>query len=516
MNKKRFGELILLFLLSIFISALTGCGRQTDTSLRFEMERLLVKADRLQDRLKIKSAVLPANELNNLIAAYEEVAGKAPAIGSLAEIKRASEDKKQAWAIGSLAVTRIGTLYLNHKIYDKAFERFKSVADNPTTTPLERNAVISYMALALERLGRYQEAAALYDSLAGGYLAVLAPQNPNLDALDGPVKSAEMWMKAGYRNRYLEKMSQAEKYYRGIIGAHRGTLLEAAAIGKLSGAYLQQSKYHDAIEILQTVRDDISGHISSSILMTIADIYLNRLRDFRSAERTYRDFLEFYPKHESAPLAQLGLGLSLFEQTKYAEARKAVQGIEKIPRIRQNTAAQAVFLVALCYEKEDKWELAKGQFDIVKSSFIGTNHAFEAALHVPGYYRSRGMTELAERAFESAVRYIEKYAGENTANPVSVSKALGYLVRAYTENGNYDEAVEQLAVLHGRFPRLPEGKLAPLRLGEIYETVIKDNAKAVEWLRIFVQENPDAENISDIENHIVELESRAGRTIGRR
>lgn len=516
MIRRHFPDLTLLLLLSVLFSVITGCGRQTDTALRFEMERLLVQADRLQDQLKIRSAALPESDLNRLIEAYEKVAAKAPAIKSLSEIEKASEDRKQAWAIGSLAVTRIGTLYLNHRIYDKAFERFKSVADNPTTTTLEKNAVTSYMALALERLGRYQEASVFYDSLAIGYLAVLAPQNPNLDALDGPLKSAEMWMKAGYRNRYLEKMVLAETYYKNIIDKYKGTLLEAAAVGKLSGAYLQQSKFDDAIRVLQTVRDDSSGYISPTILMTIADIYLNRLRDFRSAERTYRDFLEYYPKHESAALAQLGLGLTLFEQTKYAEARKAVQGIEKIPRIRQNTTAQALFLVALCFEKEDKWELAKGQFDIVQSSFIGTEHAFEAALHVPAYYRNRGKTELAKRTFESAVRYIEKYAEENTANPVSVSRALGYLVRAYTENGDYDNAARQLTALHDRFPQLPEGKLAPLRLGELFETVINDTAKAIDWLRIFVAENPDASNINDIKNHMLDLQSHKGKTIGRR
>jgi tetratricopeptide (TPR) repeat protein len=476
------------------------------------MERDLIQADRLQDQLKMKNAALAEIDLNRLIQVYQKIAAKSPALEGSGDIGQAPDEKKQAWAIGSLAISRIGTLYLDQKIYDKAFDSFKSVADNPTTTPTQKNAIVSYMALSLEKLGRYREASAIYDSLALGYLAIMTPENPNLDALDAPIKAAEMCMRSGDSDLYRDKMNRAETYYKSIINTHEGTLLEAAAIGKLSGAYLQQTRFADAIEILQTVLDDSSGFTSPTIFLTIADIYMNRLRDFRSAENTYRDFLKYYPKNENAPTAQLGLGLSLFEQTRYADARKAVQGIENIPRIKQNLVAQAFFLMALCYEKEDKWELAKVQFDLVQSSFIGTEHAFETALHVPAYYRNRGMTDLAKKAFESSVRYIEKYAEENIANPVASSKARGYLVRAYTENQDYINAADQLTILHNLFPQLPEGKLAPLRLGEIYETVIYDTTKAIDWLRIFVRENPEAANINDIKNHIQNLESRIGKT----
>jgi tetratricopeptide (TPR) repeat protein len=170
--------------------------------------------------------------------------------------------------------------------------------------------------------------------------------------------------------------------------------------------------------------------------------------------------------------------------------------------------AQAFYLVALCYEKEDKWELAKIQFDIVRTSFVGTDHAFEAALHIPDYYRRRGLTEQANKSFEESVNYFNRYASENKSNPVAESRALGFLVRAYSENQDFVSAADQLALLHDRFPRLPEGKFAPLRLGDIYENTLCDTSKAVNWLKIFVDENPDAANIDDIKNHIQYLESK--------
>jgi len=181
----------------VSLLALISCGNKTETARRFEMEHSLVQADRLQTQLKLKNTALPEADLGKLVEAYQKVAAMAPPPGNPADIEKASEDKKQAWAIGSLAITRIGTLYLEQKMYERAFESFKTVADNPTTTPIQKNAITSYMALALERLGKYREASAQYDSLAAGYLLILVPQNPNLDALDAPIKSAEMFKRAG-------------------------------------------------------------------------------------------------------------------------------------------------------------------------------------------------------------------------------------------------------------------------------------------------------------------------------
>jgi tetratricopeptide (TPR) repeat protein len=476
------------------------------------MERMMLQADRLSDQLKLKGPATTEEDLNKLIAAYRGIADKAPLVTVSSEIKQASDEKKQAWALGSLAITRIGNLYLDRKAYDRAFDLFKEVAENPTTTPLQRNAVINYMAHSAENLGNYPEAAELFDSLSAGYLPLIAPDNPNLDALDGPIKSADMWMRAGNKEIYFEKTRQAESYFKALIDNYKGTLVESAAVGKLSALYLKLSRFADAIEALSSVRNDSSGNISPGVLMTIADIYMSRLRDFRSAEKIYRDFLEFYPNHESFSASTLGLGFCLFEQARYAQARETVGGIEKMSNVSQQTAAQANYLIAICYEKEDKWELARGQLDFVRTSFAGTDQAFEAALYLPNYYRRRGMTDMVRKSFDEIVRYISKYADENAANPVAASRALGYLVRAYTENDDIKAAAEQLTLLHDRFPQFPEGKFAPLRLSEIYQNSLFDTARAIAWLKIFIDENPDAKDVENLKEHLNILESRTGIT----
>jgi tetratricopeptide (TPR) repeat protein len=485
-----------------------GCGRKTDVAVRFEMERMLNKADRLQEQLKIKGPVLAEADFKELVAAYSEIGNMVAPAGDDAEVRNASEEKRQAWSLASLAVTRIGTLYLDMKIYDKAFEYFKSVADNPASSPTQRNAVMSYMALSLERLGRFAEAAAFYDSLAQGYISIVKPDNPNMDALSAPLKSAEMWGRLGDKDKYLADMDKARNYYKDLMNKYGGSQVGSAAIGKMAASFLQQNDYPQAIDILKNVRDDSTGQVSAGVMLMIADIYLNKMEDYVSAEKTYSQFAEFYPNNKELPAAKLGLGLSLYGQENYGSARKSIDGIEKLPKVDQQTVAQAYYLTALCYEREDKWDLARGQFELIETSLIGTDQAFESALYIPNYYRSRGKTELAQKAFEAAENYINRYAEQNKNDAVATARALGYLVRAYMENNDFSKAAEKLIFLHDHYPQSPEGKFAPLKLGDIYENSLHDTARTIEWLRKFIKENPDAADIDKIKSHIQALEKK--------
>jgi tetratricopeptide (TPR) repeat protein len=475
------------------------------------MERMLSEADRLQDRLLLKNRNLTEAEQQQLVDAYSAIAAKATPPPNSSEAQSASDDKKQTWAIGSLALTRIGILYLNNEKSEKAYESFKAVFDNPATTAVQKNAVTSYMANIMEKMSRYSDAAMLYDTLATGYIPIIVPQNPNMDALEAPIKAANMWDKAGNPEKSNSSMESARKYYSLLAEKYKGTLMEPAAIGKIAATYIQQQRYTEAIDIMKSVKDDSSGQISPGVLLMIGDLYMKYLKDYTSAERIYRDFVQLYPDNQDLGTAKLGVGLSLFEQTKYREARKAVEDIEKMPKAKPQVIVQSIYLIAMCFDHEDKWELAKGQLEYIQSSFAGTNESFDAGLYLVNHYRTRGLPDIKQKEFNDQVEYINKFINMNNSDISSVSRAMGYLVRAYSENNQMDKATEQLILLHDRYPQLPEGKFAPLRLSDIYENVLFDSAKAVNWLKIFLNDNPDAGDRDKVKAHIEELEAKKAR-----
>jgi TolA-binding protein len=505
-GKVRRSKIIAISLLLIAFFFTGGCGK-TDKALRFELEKMLTQADRLQDRLTAKGAGISDENLKQLIDSYSAIATKAGSPTNNMQVSGASDDKKQVWAIASLADTRIGTLYYNKRLYDKAYDFFKIVYDSPATTAIQRNAVLSYMANSMDKSGDYGNAAELYDSLATGYVSLIDPKHPNMDALEAPIKAADMWGKSGDELKFNASMDKARSYYQSLTDKYKGTLTEPTAIGKIAATYLQQQRYPEAIEVLRGVKDDTTGQTGPVVMLMIGDIYMKNLKDYPSAEKTYRQFINTYPNNIEIGAAELGLGLSLFEQKKYIEARKAVEGIEKLPKAKPQVVVQALFLVALCFDHEDKWELAKGQLEYIQSSFAGTNESFDAGLNIIDHYRKRGLSDIQNNSFDNFVDYVNKYIKQNNSDAVAVARALGYLVKAYTENNDLSKAAEQLSLVHDQYPQLPEGKLAPLRLSDMYENSLFDTTKAISWLKIFVKENPDAVDLDKIKSHIQQLES---------
>jgi TolA-binding protein len=239
----------------------------------------------------------------------------------------------------------------------------------------------------------------------------------------------------------------------------------------------------------------------------IADIYMNNLKDYKGAEITYREFIKNYPKVKMITSGILGLGLSLYEQQLYIDAREAVKDIDKKQQPGANPVIviEGKYLAALCLAKANKWDQALGQFNFIQATFPGSDKAFESGLYIANYYKDRGETKLADNAFSNIEKYIIKYTNPETTNPMLAARAIGYLARCYTEEKNFPKAIETLATLHSKYPKTTDGQLAPLRLADLYENVLKDKAKAIEWLNLFITENPDAENIGELETHIKAL-----------
>jgi tetratricopeptide (TPR) repeat protein len=444
---------------------------------------------------------LTDSEFEGIIKNYQSVVKMVKQAGSSADVEKASADKKQAWAIADLAKTRIGIMYADRGLYAKAYGSFKSAVDNPSISKIQKNAVLNYMASTKEKLREYQEAAAIYIEEAKGYPEIAVAQNPNMDAMESPIKAAQAWLKAGDNSKFDSYLDSARTIYQSIVGGFPKSQLKNVAIGKIVASYMLQNNYNRAIEILRGTRDDSTNQISPDVSLLIADIYLKNLKDYQAAENAYSDFIKTYPNERIAPSAYLGLGLALFEMGQYQKARDIVKNIAEKPTNLKTVSIDANYLTALCLEKENKWEQALARFNFIQASFPGAEKSFESALFIANYYKSKGEQKLAADAFRRAEEYINKYSDPETSNEVMACKAMGYLVRCYTEAENLPKAIEVLTILHEKHHGLPEGKLASLRLADLYENALKDRTNAVKWLDIFIEDNPDADNIAEIQAH---------------
>jgi len=484
---------------------LGGCGKKTDLAIRYEMEQKLNEADRLQDRFNIIGMDYSEINLNSLVKAYTKVIKMTDLPGDSIKVLKASNELKQTWELALLANTRIGVLYQNKKDYDKSYSFFKIVADSPAANITQRSAAIIYMASCKENSGQYKDAIKLYEKLAENYKHFIEPQNPNLDALNAPIRVADMWLALGDKQKYETSLEQARQYYRQLKAPYPDTPFESAVLGKMVATYIKQNQFGQAVRTLEETRNHNTGLLSPRVLMILADIHMNNTHDYRQAEKAYREFVNSYPEDKEIGPMTVGLSMSLFERGKYKEARDAVKNIEKLPSVKNTTVAEAYYLIALSYEKESRWEQAIGQFDLLMATFPGTDKAFEAGLYVANRYLISGQEKLANQKFEETAEYIKKYTDPGTSNAPQAAHAYGYLVRCYTEMHDLDRTIEALDELASLYPLTPEGRMAPLKLADIYENELNNRTKAVEWLEKFIKNNPEADDLDQIQTHIKRL-----------
>ena len=505
MKKFRLSYLILL----AFLTLLTNCGKKTDLAIRYEMEKKLNEADRLQEQLSIKGEDFSESDISRLEDAYLEVADMVELPTDTLAVANATDERIHTWELAMLAYSRIGALYFdNAEDYEKAYGYFEKIINTTAAKPVQRGAAQNYLASCLEEMDQYKEAADMYDSLADGYPQFIAPENPNIDALNAPIKSAEMWQRISGDDEYFKRLAKARDYYNKLLPLFPDTPLEAAVLGKIVGSYLREGEFNKAVSILNDTRDAQTGLLTPRVLMILADIYLQNVKDYRKAEQTYREFLKHYPEDNAAGQMTMGLAISLYEQKKYTDARNAIKDIEKVPNIRSSLVGEAYFLTALCYEKSGNWDRALNQFDLIQATFPGSEKAFEAGLYVANYYYSKGQSKLANNKFEETAAYIKKYTNPQTSNALLASRAMGYLARCYTEMGDLPKTIETMEELYEQFPRSPEGRLAPLRLADLYENEMKDYQAAKTWLEKFIEDNSGADNLDKIRDHIKELDKK--------
>jgi len=499
-------EFFLFSLLSVFLFFI-GCGGKDDLAERYRAEELLSRADRLKEQLIIKGSEYSNDDFRRLVDAYEMAIDAVDLPESRAEVEVASTEIKQAWAVALLANTRIASLYLDRREYDSAFAYYQNAANSPAVDDLQKNVIFRHMAYVSDKSGDFEEAAELYDSVSYGYIKILNPDRPEMEAISAPIKKAEMYRNIGDNQKFIKELEKARDYYGKIIDDYPGSGLAEISLGKIAASYLMQRQYHEALKILESAGKDEKGVLKPGTLLLISDIYMNNVKDYKKAERFYREFLRLYPEHIDKAKALLGLGLSLYENAEYEMARDAVKEIEKIPGVPEQIVAQSYYLIALCYEKEDNWQLAEGQLELIKAMFPGNRVAFDAALYIVAHYRSKGKKSNTEREFDEAVDYIDRYVQSTSLNPVAAAQAAGYLARAYIENGEIEMAIERLEKLYYKYPNTPDGSMAPLKIADLYENSLNDMPKAAEWLDIFIKENPGGANIGELKDYVENLKS---------
>jgi len=478
---------------------LTGCS-STEMEYQFEMEKAINQANRLKQQFYLTDGKLSVDEYEILKGKFSEISVMIPPPpGDSAAIGRASEPMITAWQMAGLAYYNIGLLKMELEDFDGAYDDFESLIRHYGFKPHQVQTAMFMQALARYKQKRFSEAVLLYNAVGQYYARTAGPESKlDLDALESPLTAAGILRDLKEKTRFEKQLHTAIGYYWNLFSGFQGTPLGDAAVGKLAAAFLMGELADSAVMILSEIKDPKSGNIPPLVLLNIADIQQDYLRDYKAAAKCYREYLEDYPDHLMIPSALLGLGSALYAEKRYGEARDELSKIEQIRGAPDQVLADAGYLKALTFEMEDNWQRALGEFNYVQSKFPVSTSGMEAPAHVAEYYLSKGETGLARDAFADAERDYKRLVDMYSARPEIVARTMFYLARCAISQGKWIEAIDILKSLAVQYPDTPEGFSAYPQAADILSSELSDPAGAAILLKTFVRNYPRVNEIEKI------------------
>lgn len=493
--------ILLAGILSLFCS-------KSELERQFEMEKAINEANRLKEQFYFSEGGLSDEERNGLREKFESIVGmvSVPPDDSAA-INRSPEALQVSWQLAGLAYYNLGLLEMEMENYDEAFENLATLIDHYGFKRHQVQRAIFMQALARYKQKRYSEAIVFYNMVARDYAEMPDPTyNPNLDFLESPLLAARIFREVDERRKFQEQITEAIDYYFQLITAYEGTPLADAAVGKLASAFLLGDLADSAIAALSAIKDPETGETPPLVLFNIGTIQQKNLRDYKAAEKSYRDFLALYPDNPLASSAQLGIGVTLYHRKNYDKARDEFSLMDKLSRVPADLIVDAHYLTAVCFEEEGRWNRALGEYDFVWANHSTTEKGMSIPLHIAEYYLNDGKVDLAKRSFSEAERDYKRLADIYAARRAIAAAATAYLVRCYILQEKWEAAVETLRSLALRYPTTAEGYSALPRAAEILAEKLNKTSEAADLLKQHMEKYPQSRSNERISAYADSLE----------
>ena len=502
--KSVFGIITLISLLAI------SCSR-TEMDRQFAMERAIDQVNREKQQFYLTGGDLDSNEYEILINAFTDITAMVePPPDDSAAIERAPKPLQASWQMAGLAYYNLGLLNVEMEKYEEAYDYFDQLIKHYGFKPHQVQNAIFMQALARYKQNRYREAVLLYNAVSRYYLGFARPENnPNLDAMDSPLTAARILRGIDDKGQFDNQLKQAVDFYWGVLESYQGTPLGNAAIGKLASAFLLGDLADSAVVVLSEVKDPETGRIPPLVLFNIANIQRNYLNDFAGAEKSYRNFMEYYPEHPLSATVQFGVAASLFADRKYQSARDEVAIVETMRGVSEEILSEAGFLKALSYQLEDNWPRAKGEFDYIRTNFPISQRGMETSLHIAEYYQSKGDSKLAAESFREAERDYRRLIDVYSARGDVISRALSFLANSLSQQQRWEETVDILKQLASRYPDTQEGYSAGPAAADILSLKLNKPLEAAALLRVFAKNYPESKDIPAIIAYADSLEAQS-------
>ncbi|MFH1678448.1 MAG: tetratricopeptide repeat protein [Candidatus Omnitrophota bacterium] len=218
----------------------------------------------------------------------------------------------------------------------------------------------------------------------------------------------------------------------------------------------------------------------------------------------YQRVVDKYPLEPLAAQSQFIIAQIYTAQGQFPQAEKELIKITRNFSRNSAIASQAQFLIGNLYEKQDDWKKALSEYEKVIDLYPLSSLGLKTPIYIAQHYKLKQNAPLSEKAYEKAKRDYEKLIDEYSGTSVAPI-IMDYLALAYSNEGNWDEAIDTWQGISNEYPQSPLAAKSLLTTGEIYTKQIKDLEKAIKAYEDFVTQYPRSQVIKQIKLQIGKL-----------
>lgn len=494
---------------AILAPLLVGCVPTDDVRARYNLERLLWRAQFYQRRINISFMQASRTDTRLAIAAYRRVIAIDPLASPGASSWRAPVvDDIRSIRLSSRVA--LANLYFLSEEYVNAGSVYRETVDTgmlPLRNTLEaRLGAARALYMAGENSASLDECAAMFREIV---------ESPDFWAgkvelddvfLNIPAMVVRMYKQGGATDVYEEHARLAVAFYDRVIATWPGTpRARQARLGRVQIRMVREEWDAAAGELATIVSEPGETSEQPGLQLLLGEIHAFARKDPAAATPVLAAVVDRYPGTDAGFAARYDLIELQLERGDEAGAMQAFHDLEESPGVPEVVASRAMLMRARVLERKGNWDEALALLRRTQQLYPFAPASIEAPMIVVRHYVDQGETSLAERSLERAREYYLSLIDRQSRFRGDRLAVQGALAESYVMSGRAGDVAQILAAAAPEWDA-DASAAGMLKAAELYATLMNDRPRAVETLKKCIERFPETRYSRIAQRRLDELE----------
>jgi len=469
----------------VVVFVVASCGSQSDIAKRYELEKSIWKARQFKAAVGADPFSASREDFHAALAAFEGILADgrfAPRIGATrhSAIERDMDDLRLQCKIA------LAELYwVEYEEYAGVTYFISDLGARDLLFELEPDArleVVRSLYRNLEDDSLENRCAGMLREVAEDDALWISAPHMGDTLLAAPGYVARVEFDRGKSGSH-EHSRFAENFYSRVMLTWPGSPAAQKACTQLADLHVREGRFAEALnDVESALRSSDFTNGEEQLLLLKGQILAQGLKLEARAESVLTEVLRGYRQTPSAQGALLNLASLKMGRGEESEAVEMLRGLELQPETAQETAATAMFLRALCFERSDDWPEALNLLWRICRMEPFTYAAAASPLLVVRHYVEKGDSVGLDAALENARDYYVDAIDRENESMEHPHVVKDFLIEAYLLAGKPADAARLLDEQAERW-RPGNGSVALFKSAMIYINLFDDRENGVRMLQ---------------------------------